>query len=121
MLTCCLVVFGLAACGGNATENNATSSNTAVTLKQDVTIDVHDNYFDPKEVKVPANVPVKVTFVNKGKATHIVEIKGLISETTLDPNQSKSFTLTAKEQSYKMYDELFESQGMIGTYRGVKQ
>jgi plastocyanin len=111
-------MVGLAACGGGGTGGNESPTGT---LKQDVTITVYDNYFDPKEVKVPTNVPVKVTFVNKGKHVHIVEIKGLTSEETLQPGQSKLFTLTAKEQSYKMYDELFESQGMTGIYQGVKQ
>jgi plastocyanin len=118
-LTCCLTAFGLTACGG--TGSNGTSSSTTEIVKEEVTIAVHDNYFDPKEVKVLANVPIKVTFVNKGAKVHIVEIKGLTSEETLQPGQSKPFTLTAKEQSYKMYDELFESQGMTGTYQGVKQ
>jgi plastocyanin len=121
MATCCLVIFGLAACGGNETTSNTTCPNTSATFTQDGTINVQDNCFDPKEVKVPANVAVKVTFVNKGKTVHIVEIKGLTSEETLQPGESKSFTLTAKEQTYKMYDEIYEGQGMTGTYQGVKQ
>ncbi len=103
-ILCCAIT--LAACG------------SSTSAQRSVTILVYDNYFDPATVVVPPREPVKVTFTNKGKNVHIVEIKGLTGETTLQPGQSRSFTITPQERSYKMYDEIYVSSGMEGVFIG---
>jgi iron uptake system component EfeO len=103
-ILCCTIA--LAACG------------SAAPAKNNVTILVYDNYFSPAAVVVPPKQPVTVTFTNKGKNVHIVEIKGLTGESTLQPGQSKKFTITPQERSYKMYDEIYVSGGMEGTFTG---
>lgn len=105
LLMCGLPLVLLTACG--AASNNSKTSN-----KNAVTINAYDNYFDPKTINVSANQPVQVTFVNKGTNVHIVEIKGLVAETTMQPGEKKTFTITPQQRSYKLYDELYVSKGM---------
>jgi iron uptake system component EfeO len=103
----CLIM--LAACG-TSPSSSATS--------QSVTVTIHDNYFDPASVVVPPGKPLPVTFVNQGANVHIVEIKGLTPETTLEPGQRATFTVTAQARSYKMYDEIYSVDGMTGSFTG---
>jgi plastocyanin len=105
------LVFALGACG---TQENA----TAGPAESEVTINVKDNVFDPGTVTVPAGTAVKVTFVNQGQNVHEVEIKGLVAETKLQPGQNRSFTITPTQQTYKMYCEIHEDQGMVGQFVG---
>jgi iron uptake system component EfeO len=111
-----LVCIGLllTACGGQTsqTTKSDTSKSTAIT------VNVHDNYFDPQNINVTPGQPVAVTFVNKGSNVHIVEILGLTAETTLQPGSKATFTITPQKRSYKMYDELYVSQGMQGAFSG---
>lgn len=83
-------------------------------------ISVFDNYFDPATVMVPPNQPVLVTFVNKGVNVHIVEVRGLTPEITLQPGTQGNFTITAQARPYKLYDEIYAGSGMIGVYSGAK-
>lgn len=98
---------------------SSSATSGAVQASGKLTITAYDNYFDPKNINVPADAPITITFVNKGKVSHIVEIKGLISETTLQPGQSKSFTVTPLPRSYKLYDEVYVVSGMEGVFVGV--
>ncbi len=104
----------LTACGGQ--NSQATKSDTAKSTA--ITVNVHDNYFDPQNVAATPGQPVVVTFVNKGSNVHIVEILGLTAETTLQPGNKATFTITPQKRSYKMYDELYVSQGMQGAFSG---
>ncbi|GHO70681.1 iron ABC transporter substrate-binding protein [Ktedonobacter sp. SOSP1-52] len=112
LLLCGLPLVLLAACGSTSDGNKTGGKNA-------VTINAYDNYFDPKTINVTANQPVEVTFVNKGTNVHIVEIKGLIAETTMQPGEKKSFTITPQQRSYKLYDELYVSKGMEGAFTGT--
>ncbi|HZR42228.1 MAG TPA: iron uptake system protein EfeO [Ktedonobacteraceae bacterium] len=109
----CLLLLLLAGCGGT------TTTTTHTTQKPTMTITTYDNYFDPKTVNVPPNQPVTVTLVNKGTNIHIVDILGLIPETTLQPGAQAQFTITAQPRAYKMYDELYVGAGMVGVYSGA--
>ncbi len=104
----------LAACGGSST-----TAEKAFQASGSLTIKAYDYYFDPKSIEVPANQPITITFTNKGKVTHIAEIKGLISETTLQPGESKTFTVTPLERAYTLYDEVYVVQGMQGVFKGT--
>ena len=111
------LVLLMTACGGQAATPGGTSTEAT---KQNVTVNVYDNYFDPKSVSATPQKPVVVTFVNKGSNVHIVEILGLTAETTLQPGGKVVFTITPQARSYKMYDELYVSQGMVGAFVGGK-
>ncbi len=123
LLLALTLVLALSACGSSsggaakATVPAATQRPTSTTVEE-ITINVYDNYFDPQTVIVPAEQPVGVTFINKGANVHIVEILGLFEETPLQPGQSKRFILVADPHPYKMYDEIYVSKGMVGSYIG---
>ncbi|WP_220199281.1 iron uptake system protein EfeO [Ktedonospora formicarum] len=106
-----LSLFLFAACGSSTGSTNST--------KTSVTINAYDNYFDPKVITVPANQDVTVTFINKGTNVHIVEIKGLVAETTLQPGQQKTFTIKPQNRTYQLYDELYVGKGMEGQFTGT--
>lgn len=99
---------------GNSDSDGGGNEQAASQLK----IAARDNVFDPKSPSVSAGKPVNITFVNEGNNVHEVEIKGLVSETTLQPGESKSFTVTPEKKSYKMYCEIHEDQGMVGEFTG---
>lgn len=81
---------------------------------QEVVISARDNVFEPKDVKLTAGQKVRITFVNDGKNVHEPEIKDVIPETKLAAGQRKSFDVTPKAGSFRLYCELHESQ-MNGT------
>ena len=107
---CLLLLLLCTSCG-------STSVSAKVTQPH-VTINIYDNYFDPNTVHVPPNQTTKVTFINKGTNVHIVEVRGLTPQTTILPGNSESFMISAQARPYKMYDELYVSSGMVGTYTG---
>ncbi len=110
VLVFCLFLFLLTACTPASTSAKVTPSH--------ITINIYDNYFDPNVVHVPPNQATSVTFMNKGINVHIVEVRGLIPQTTILPGANKSFTISAQARPYKMYDELYAGSGMSGTYTG---
>lgn len=111
LLICSVPMLLFAACGSNSGNSNGS--------KNAVTINAYDNYFDPKTITVPANQDVSVTFINKGTNVHIVEIKGLVAETTLQPGEKKTFTIKPQNRTYKLYDELYVGKGMEGQFTGT--
>ncbi len=115
-----LLVNLLAGCGGDDGGSSGAEAtiNATVVTGGTVTITATDNHFEPSFVKVPAGQEITVTFVNAGQNVHEVEIKGLVSETSLQPGEEKSFTFTPEQQSYKLYCEIHEDEGMEGEFIG---
>ena len=115
-----LFVNLLAGCGGDdgGSSGAEATMNATVVTGGTVTITATDNHFEPSFVKVPAGQEITVTFVNAGQNVHEVEIKGLVSETSLQPGEEKSFTFTPEQQSYKLYCEIHEDEGMEGEFIG---
>ena len=74
------------------------------------------------EIKMNAKLTVRegqnAVFVNEGQNVHEVEIKDLIPETKIQPGETKQFTVTPKQQSYKLYCEIHEDSGMVGEFVG---
>lgn len=112
IFTC--LVFLLAACG-QATPNSGNKGAPSV-----LAVNVFDNYFDPKNISAEPGKVAEVTFTNQGSNVHIVEILGLTAEITLQPGEKVTFRITPQARSYKMYDELYVSQGMVGAFVGSK-
>ncbi len=110
-----ILVSSLAFLAGCGTEQNASEGPKA---ESSVRIAARDDFFDPKVVSVEADKPVEVTFVNRGSNPHEVEIKGLVPETMIQPGESRSFTVTPKRRTYRMYCEIHEDDGMEGRFVG---
>ena len=82
---------------------------------KEVVIAARDNFFEPKDVRLEAGKPVRLTLINEGKNVHEPEIKGLIPETKLAASQRKSFDVTPEAGSLRLYCEIHEAQKMEGT------
>lgn len=118
-LVCVLSVL-LVACGDDDDDDAGSSSDDAASSPAANTIRIaaNDNVFDPETVTALAGQPVTVTFVNEGDNVHEVEIVDLVRETMLQPGESKSFTFTPEQKSYRMYCEIHEDVGMEGEFIG---
>lgn len=112
--TLCLVAAASLVLGGCGLEQGAPAASGPAPEGGEVKIVARDNVFDPKDVHLPAGKPVRVTFANEGKNVHEPEIKGLIGETKLVAGQSKSYDVTAKPGTYRLYCEIHE-----GTMEGT--
>jgi plastocyanin len=111
----------LAGCGGSGGAGAgapATPVGTVAAAGETARIIVRDNAFEPMTVTATANQPVTVVFVNEGQNVHEVEIEDLIPETKIQPGETKQFTVTPKQQSYKLYCEIHEDSGMVGEFVG---
>lgn len=95
-----------------------------------VTIGLHDIYFDPNLVTIPANTPVTIVLPNKGVALHDFtvtdhknpDVENLNIHVPVDPGKTLSVTLQAKPGTYYFYCNQpgHEAAGMFG-YLIVKE
>jgi uncharacterized cupredoxin-like copper-binding protein len=95
-----------------------------------VTIGMHDIYFDPNLVTIPADTPVTIVLPNKGAALHDFSVTdhknpgvpNLNIAVTVDPGKTLSVTLQAKPGTYYFYCNQpgHEAAGMFG-YLIVKE
>ncbi len=74
----------LVACGGGA----GGSAGVSVTLK------AQDIKFDLKEIKVKANQPVTITYVNEGALEHTFVVKEFAVKDTVQAGKTKTITFT---------------------------
>lgn len=83
---------------------------------QEVTIAMHDIFFDPAEVTIPANTPVKVILPNEGAALHDFSIDALGISVTVNPGETGDVTINAPAGEYDFYCNIpgHKEAGMIG-------
>ncbi|MCO5200674.1 MAG: cupredoxin domain-containing protein [Chloroflexi bacterium] len=107
-----LLVPLAAACGGDDDEGGSTITPGATATKDDdngdngdnggeareITVDMTDNVFTPKDIKVPVNTLIKFEADNKGTAIHNMHIlskategKDYASDLLVNPGESSSF------------------------------
>lgn len=110
ILPAALLVLGVAtACGGGGNDDsNGGPTATPTEAKsgngdngasgEPVTIELHDNFFDPKDITVPVDTTVEITVVNKGVAIHNmhvlsadVEGQDFTSDAIVNPGASSTF------------------------------
>ena len=77
---------------------------------REVAIVARDNVFEPTDVRLEAGKPVRITFANEGRNVHVPEIKDMVPETRLAAGQRKSFDVTPKAGSYRLYCEIHDRQ-----------
>ena len=84
---------------------------------QEVTVDMHDIYFDPTEFTIPANTHVLVKLENKGAAVHDFSIDELGISVTLNPGESGQVIINAPAGTYQYYCNIpgHKDAGMVGT------
>jgi uncharacterized cupredoxin-like copper-binding protein/mono/diheme cytochrome c family protein len=84
--------------------------------EQEVTITMHDIYFDPAEATIPANTPVKVILPNQGAAVHDFSIDALGISVTVNPGETGEVMISAPAGEYEFYCNIpgHKDAGMVG-------
>jgi uncharacterized cupredoxin-like copper-binding protein len=94
----------------------APSEGSSGEAAQEVTITMHDIYFDPAELTIPANTPVKVILPNQGAAVHDFSIDSLGISVTVNPGETGEVEINAPAGEYEYYCNIpgHKDAGMVG-------
>jgi plastocyanin/mono/diheme cytochrome c family protein len=81
-----------------------------------ITVAMHDIFFDPTEVSLPADIAVQLHFVNDGAAVHDFTVDALGIKVTLNPGESATATVNAPAGEYEYYCSIpgHKDAGMVG-------
>ena len=81
-----------------------------------VTVASHDIYFEPRELTIPANTPVRFVLPNLGAAPHDFTIDALDVHVTQMPGETKEIEITAPPGEYEFYCSVpgHREAGMVG-------
>ena len=88
------------AAGGAAAPAAAAASGAA----QEVKLTVKEFSYEPKELKLIANKPVKLTLENKGQLDHDLVIEGLKVKVLAKPGATESVTFTPEKAGSYDYE-----------------
>ena len=118
----------LAACssGGDAKENGNGDSETKASSSsgtgQTVAITLKDNFFEPKEITVPANATVTIVAKNTGTAIHNMHVlsaatedKDFTSDTVVAAGTESRFEVTFTKPGTIQFQCDFHVPDMVGT------
>ena len=88
-------------------------------VAQEVTITLHDIFFDPKEITIPANTNVKVILPNEGAAVHNFSIPDQDISVDVAPGETKDvvINLPAGEYAFDCNVPGHKEAGMVGTLK----
>lgn len=94
----------------------ATTGSGGGEAAQEVTVTMHDIYFDPAEVSIPANTPVKFVLPNQGAAVHDFSIDALGVSVTVNPGETGEVVINAPAGTYDFYCNIpgHKDAGMVG-------
>jgi cytochrome c oxidase subunit 2 len=98
-------------------------SPTAPAPPTTVQVTMHDIFFDPKELTIPANTDVTITLVNQGAATHTFDIDALnIHSGEVPAGGTATVTIHAAAGDYEYYCAIpgHKEAGMVGTLHVVE-
>lgn len=106
----------------DSADSAATDEGQAATAAEDVTVELHDIFFDPSDVTIPANTPVKVNLPNLGAAQHDFSIDELGIAVVVDPGDTGEVTIDAPAGVYDVYCSIpgHKDAGMVGTLTVVE-
>ncbi len=106
-----------ASAGGAAPTPAPGAAQAAAPTSGPIVVEMHDIYFQPKEITIPAGQDVKVTLKNLGAAPHDFSIDALKISYALDPGQTKEITINAPAGTYEFYCNVpgHKEAGMVGT------
>ena len=82
-----------------------------------VTVVSHDIFFDPKEIKIPANTDVTISLPNEGVTLHDFSIDALGISVSIDPGATEEVVINAPAGTYEYYCNVpgHKAAGMFGT------
>jgi uncharacterized cupredoxin-like copper-binding protein/mono/diheme cytochrome c family protein len=104
---------------GEAASGEATAEGgeAAPAADSGITVAMHDIFFDPTDISVPADTATEIHLVNEGAAVHDFSIDELGIKVTLNPGESGSVTIEAPAGEYEYYCSIpgHKDAGMFGT------
>lgn len=122
-------VTGLATIMGSAAHDGhdhegpaATPGASPVADANTFTIELHDTFFTPKELTIPADVEVTLKLVNKGLMQHDFTCEPLkIASKRLNGGDEQELKVTAKKGTYQFSCTVpgHKILGMVGTLKVV--
>ena len=91
-------------------------------VAQEVTVAMHDIFFEPKEITIPANTNVKFILPNQGAAAHNFSIPDQDISVDVAPGETKDVVvnLPAGEYAFDCNVPGHKEAGMIGTLKVVE-
>ncbi|MEZ4564128.1 MAG: cupredoxin domain-containing protein [Thermomicrobiales bacterium] len=91
-------------------------------VAQEVTIAMHDIFFEPKEITIPANTNVKFILPNEGAAAHNFAIPDQDISVDVAPGETKDIVinLPAGEYAFDCNVPGHKEAGMVGTLKVVE-
>lgn len=100
-----------------AAESGDGTPATAGEATETITVEMHDIYFVPTEITIPADTPVKFEFHNLGAALHDFTIDALGIHVSLNPGESAELTVDVPAGTYEYYCSVpgHKAAGMVGT------
>jgi plastocyanin len=125
-----VVLFGVitlaalaVACGGEGGSSSSTGSSKASSGESEtVAVSAKDNFFEPKEITVERGEAVTFNVKNDGQAIHDMHImslaaegKDFMSNTTIQPGESASFTATFSKTGTLKFQCDYHLPDMVGT------
>jgi plastocyanin/sugar lactone lactonase YvrE len=85
--------------------------------EQTIHVEAGELYFKPKDITIPANVPITFAVENVGKIQHNFSIDALRVSIYMKPGETSTVTVTAPKGTYEFYCDLpgHKEAGMWGT------
>lgn len=92
------------------------TSGSSEEADQVVTVTMHDIYFDPAELTIPADKHVLIKLENQGAGVHDFSIDALNISVTLNPGESGEVIVNAPAGEYEYYCNIpgHKDAGMVG-------
>ncbi len=122
-----------AACGndddnGNGVTDDANGNDDgAADAVTEITVDMHDNYFEPDEFTVEAGTSVTVTAVNEGAEIHNLAVRATEEEgqdfetdPIVEPGEEDTFEMTLNEPGEYVFECDYHLPEMVGTITVVE-
>lgn len=111
--------FGKATPAADATTPTPSPAPATATAvgQQTVNLEAGEFFFKPKELTIPANVPITFAVKDVGKLPHNFSIDALKVSIYMKPDETGHVTVTAPKGSYEYYCDLpgHKAAGMFGT------
>ncbi|MEA2585086.1 MAG: hypothetical protein QOF33_3171 [Thermomicrobiales bacterium] len=101
----------------------AVSGDAGAATTTALTVELHDIFFDPKEITIPANTDLTITLVNKGAAPHTFDVDALnVHSGEVAPGATATVTINAPAGDYEFYCAIpgHKQAGMVGTLHVVE-
>lgn len=81
-----------------------------------IVVELHDNYFEPKEIRIAKGEKTKIWLKNKGVNDHTFTVEELGVDVELKPGVEKMVTVEPqKAGTFKVICRFHEKEGMTGT------